>query len=455
MLVTKEILIRRALIILFWIWATFGFVADEILPTLEGMRVGINLLLDAALILLGIITLRDKEDKVLLLSFLAIGFVSTCIANRLSTVNFLNGCRDFFAMLFVPPILKYFLDDDRRRERFIKAFDRHLWVFLIIQAPCLIYQFLKYGANDHGGGSLGNGFSGIISTLIYITSFYLISKNFDRERYFHSLRKNIWLIVLLFPTFLNETKISFVFFLLYFLLLLKFDKSLIMKLAIGTPIFLVGLYFAFNMYLSSSGNEEDITDLEYYMESYLMIDDSDQLIDLAERLDEGEFGEDDDWSVDLPRFSRILLMPAVTARSDGGIFFGAGLSQFKGMSFLEQTKFAKEFEWFVNGTVLSSQMIFAQLGILGVIWALAYFIVIFRHNKRPSRDKYLRAFIIIIFLLVMLYNQSLRFPVFCIPVFYFLFRANNPSTQTGIIDENNEPTTEKTEITHEQQPAID
>lgn len=427
MILTKEIIIRRSLLILFWIWVTLGFVIDEVLPMLSGMRVGISLLLDVVLIAIGAATIRHREDKILLTTFFIIGFISTCIVNRLSIINFLNGSRDFIAMLFVPPILKYFLDNEGRKQRFVATFDKHLWVFLIIQAPCLVYQFLKYGANDHGGGSLGNGFSGIISTLIYITSFYLISRNFDRERYLQSLKKNLWLIVLLLPTFLNETKISFIFLFLYFLLLMKFDKSLIMKLAIGMPVFLIGLYFAFTMYLSSTGNEEDITDLQYYTESYLMIDDSDQLIELAERLDEGEFGDDDDWSVDLPRFSRILLMPAVTSRSDGGIIFGAGLSQFKGMSFLKQTKFAREFEWFVNGTVLSSQMIFAQLGIIGTIWAIAYFILLFQYNKTLRHDKYLRAFLIIIFVLIMLYNQSFRFPFFCIPVYFFVFMSNRPA----------------------------
>ena len=170
------------LIVLFWIWATFGFVADELLPFLEGMRVGVYLLLDAVLIILGIATIRHKSDYILLFSFLIIGFISTDIVNKLTWVNFLNGCRDFLPMLFIPPILKYFLEQDNRRERFVKAFDKHLMIFLVVQAPCLIYQFVKYGANDHGGGSLGNGFSGVISTLIYIISFYLISRDFDRTR---------------------------------------------------------------------------------------------------------------------------------------------------------------------------------------------------------------------------------------------------------------------------------
>ena len=449
MQVSKDKILFSILIVLFWIWATFGFVADELLPFLEGMRIGVYLLLDAVLIILGIATIRHKLDYILLFSFLAIGFISTDIVNKLTWVNFLNGCRDFLPMLFLPAILKYFLEQENRRERFVKVFDKHLMIFLVVQAPCLIYQFVKYGANDHGGGSLGNGFSGVISTLIYIISFYLISRDFDRTRYVESLKKNIWLIVLLLPTFLNETKISFVFMALYFLLLMKFDKTLIMRLAIALPFFLAGIYFLFNMYMSSTESEEDITNLQYYTESYLMVDDTDQLIDLAERLDEGEFGDDNDWSVDLPRFSRILLMPAVTARSDGGIVFGAGLSQFKGQSYLEQTKFAKDFEWFVNGTTLFSQIIFAQLGLLGVAWAIAFFISLFRFNKSSSRDKYLRAFLIIIFSLMMLYNQSMRFAIFCIPMFYFVYMANRPMREVGEEDSTDNIVSEIKNDVHE------
>ena len=424
MLISKEKIIRRILLALFWIWGLYGFVSDEILPVLAGMRSILYLLFDVAFVALGIATLKNKKDVVLISAFVVISFISTIMVNKLGIVNWLNGMRDFFGLLFALPIFRYFFEDDGRRQRLICVFDKHLFVFLILQAPCLIYQFVKYGANDHGGGSFGNFMSGVVSTVIYATSFYLILKKWDRDNYFKSLKNNIVYILLLFPTFLNETKISFIYFALYFFLLLKFDRKLIMRLAIAVPVFAIGMYFVYTAYMSSSQSEADITDLSYYLDEYLMTDDTDHLIELAEMLDEGEFGDDDDWTIDVPRFSRLFLMPFITADSDGGIVFGAGLSQFKGKSFLKQTKFATEYEWFVNGTVLFSQILFVQLGLIGVVWIMFYFYALFSF-KTPTTHKniYLLLLLGFIYAVTFIYLQSLRFASFCTIVTYLLFCA--------------------------------
>lgn len=441
MLISKEKIIRRILLALFWIWGLYGFVSDEILPVLADMRSILYLLFDVAFVALGIATLKNKKDVVLISAFVVISFISTIMVNKLGIVNWLNGMRDFFGLLFALPIFRYFFEDDGRRRRFITTFDKYLISLLIVQVPCMVFQFLKYGANDHGGGSLGNGYSGVISTLIYISSFYLVTRDFDRTKYFKSLKKNIWYVVLLFPTFLNETKISFLLIFLYFLLLMKFDKALIMRLAIAMPLFLTGIYFVFSMYMSATASEEDITDISYYTEAYLLTDDNDQLIELAERLDEGEFGDEDDWGIDLPRFSRILLMPAVTARSDGGVVFGAGLSQFKGKSYLQQTKFAQEFEWFVNGTIIFSQVVFSQLGLIGVVWFIILLANVFMYkvDDNRKRDRYITFYLLFIFSILMVYDQSMRYPIFCLIAFYVVIMGGlnkKEGTNLGVSADN-------------------
>ena len=62
MQVTKSIFIQRALLGVFWVLGTVGFVCDEFVPGLESLRSYILLACDAVLVLLGLMTLRHKAD---------------------------------------------------------------------------------------------------------------------------------------------------------------------------------------------------------------------------------------------------------------------------------------------------------------------------------------------------------------------------------------------------------
>ena len=62
MQVTKSIFIQRALLGVFWVLGTVGFVCDEFVPGLESLRSYILLACDAVLVLIGLMTLRHKAD---------------------------------------------------------------------------------------------------------------------------------------------------------------------------------------------------------------------------------------------------------------------------------------------------------------------------------------------------------------------------------------------------------
>ena len=141
----------------------------------------VSLFFDALLVFIGISVMNRWRDRIFALAFVAITGYTTCFSNHLSMLFFVNGLRDFISYLFLIPIFNYFLGDEERKKRTVPIFDRHLFVFLIVQAPCLIYQFLVHGACDWGGGSLGNTNSGIITTLIYAISFYLMQKRIDPD----------------------------------------------------------------------------------------------------------------------------------------------------------------------------------------------------------------------------------------------------------------------------------
>ena len=145
---TRITIYRRILFTCFWIWAVFGFVQDEILPFLVNLQSIVFVTLDIILLIMGLITARKTIDIVMGLSFIALTAISTIFVNNLTLANYLNGFREFLPFVFMVPLLRFFLDNERYRDVFIRRFDKHLLIFLIIQVPCMVYQFLKYGANE-------------------------------------------------------------------------------------------------------------------------------------------------------------------------------------------------------------------------------------------------------------------------------------------------------------------
>ena len=166
MQVTKSILIQRALIGVFWVLGTVGFICDEFVPGLESLRSYIILACDAVLVMIGLMSLRHKADLIFIGSLLLLSMTSSIVFNRLPVIFSVNGMRVFIGAMFCYPIFRYFIDDQQRRDHFIKTWDKQLEIFLWLQVFCIGYQFIIYGADDHGGGSLGNWYSGTISMLI-------------------------------------------------------------------------------------------------------------------------------------------------------------------------------------------------------------------------------------------------------------------------------------------------
>ena len=425
---TRTTIYRQILFTCFWVWAVFGFVQDEILPFLASLQSIVFFTLDIILITLGLLTVRKTFDIVLGIIFILFSALTTIFVNDLSLANYLNGLREFLPFVFMVPILRYFLHDERRCDDFIRRFDRQLLIFLIIQVPCIVYQFLKYGANDHGGGSLGNWFSGVVSTLIYITTFYLVQKNWDSEHYLNSFLRNKYMLLLLLPSFLNETKVSFVYFAIFFALLFRFDAKLIFKIALASPFIVVAYFFAYNAYMSATKAEEDSVDLNYLLFEYLSTNevDLDDMILFSEMLEHGDFGDDDDWTVDLPRMTKIALTPEVLSDSKGGLFLGAGLSHFKGGTNVKVTAFAKEYHWILNGTQPFLFFIVIQLGLVGVVWMTVFFLSLFGYMRRHrpiERNMKLTVFMGLIVIIMFFYNPAYRHPLFCAISFFVIMRT--------------------------------
>ena len=420
MLLSKSKIVMNIVLALFWVWCTFGFISEEIAPFLLSIESPLFFLFDVVMLFLGFLVLKDKWDKIFVISFLVLGYGITCIYNGYGAGFYANGLREFVYLISLLPILRY-LYESEIEEEFVKRFDRTLFIFLIVQALCITFQFVKYGANDHGGGSMGNGFSGIVSILIYIVSFYLLKKRMDPERYVGSLIENKWLVILLYPTFLNETKISFIFFILYFILLMPIDRRMFVRLMVSSPIVIAIVIILFNVYTSATGNKDDVMSVDYYMNEYLFAGDDNDIVDWMEYL--YDHGEDlaIDGSNDLPRFTKIALIPELNAEYPGHAITGYGIGQFKGGTMIARSEFYMDNEWLLRGSVPYCYQMYIQIG----LFALMFFTWMwFRLSSLRIKEKKIElgiiAFVVIQVLIILFYNDMLAY---CFPslVFFYIF----------------------------------
>ncbi|MDE6130471.1 MAG: hypothetical protein K2F74_02660, partial [Muribaculaceae bacterium] len=292
-MIEKYKLFYRTFIVLFWIMMCWGFVSEEFLPFLSKLTTFEMLFIDGAFALFGFVTIRNKGDIAVLVTFLVIGVISTIYLNGIGWYNFGNGFRDFVGIIFVVPVIRWFFRSERSAE-FVRDFDKQLKIWLYVQAFCLTWQFIRYGANDAGGGSFGYGSSGMVSTLIYLISFYLLSKNWDSSNAWKSIKENKEYLILLYPTFLNETKISFIYLMLYMLLLIKFDRTVWIKAVFLFPVFGMVMALLFSVYLDVTDQEGDEVLTWEFLSQYFFSggQDFDYDVDLAIRYFDGDFDDD-------------------------------------------------------------------------------------------------------------------------------------------------------------------
>lgn len=404
----------------FWIYSGFGFIAEEFVPPLESVRGAVMALCDFVFIALGLLTLRQRGDVIVFVSFVVLGFLSTIILGHEGIFSFLNGFRDFVGIVLVVPILRWFFTHERADE-FGRTMDRQLRIWLWVQAVTITFQFIKYGANDHGGGSMGVGASGLMSLSIYMVSFYLVARNWDADSYFASLWKNRLYIFLLYPTFLNETKVSFLLLAAYFFLLLKFDKKLVVRMLYIIPLSVALLIGLGNLYFTLTNQDAEEVLSEDFFVQYLYGNDLDFQIEVAMMIQDGTMEVDprDWWTVDIPRFGKMLLIIPELRDTDGGLTFGAGLGQFKGLTYAQPPRFARINAWLLVGSRPWTFMMFVQLGLIGLLW----FGVVMVRDLRVKGSLYPMAGRVVtmlaaVVLIIMVYNEALRSINFCVLLFY-------------------------------------
>ena len=419
-----SLIYQRLFFCIFWVGACFGFVADEMLTSLQGARSMVFLGLDALWLLLAVLTVRRRSHLIAIGVFITVSFAATCLVNGLAIVYWMNGLRDFFGILCAYPIMCYFMGDDDRRARFESALDRALLCFLLVQAFCVTYQFMLYGAGDHCGGSFGNWYSGQVSTCIYIASFHLVHRRLDTSRFFGGLRENIVPVVLLFPTFLNETKISCVLLALYIGLLWPLDRRYLVRAMWMLPVTLAMAWAAVMAYTSLVKDSDDVFSLDYVTE-YMLTD-----VDDAEG---GALWDIDHGGVtDVPRLTKIAYLPLLHEQEPGHELMGWGTGQFKGGKGIEVSEFAYEYDWLLMGSIPYVFHVHIQLGVIGVMLVAAWLVMMFvmKPSWSGGRDYNVQAYALLIILMIMCYNDSLRDLWMCSILFAFLATSFKPIKTT-------------------------
>lgn len=406
----------------YWLVAAFGFVAEEIAPFIEPMRTPVLIAADAIVIVLGLWTLHHKFDIAILVSYVIISFASTIWLNHSPLIIWLNGTRVFVGVLFLVPVLRYMWDDENRHDTFLRSLDKQLYIFLWIQAVCLTWQCIKYGACDHGGGSIGNMFSGTVSWSIYLFSFYLMRRRYDPKNLLRSIIANKWLVILLLPTFLNETKVSIILLGLYFVLLVPFDRTMIKRILLMAPAAVAIVALGCYVYVTVLPDEDsDFTNIDFLLNEYLFASDLD--IDEAVGGVSWLIEYDDTTLPDIPRASKIVFTPVVLEENPGHEWLGFGMGLYNGSSHMELTDFARKYEWLVLGTNPYLLHIFIQLGLIGTLWLIAFYVGLYRIRPRiySHRDTGTMLYSLITVLMLLIYADLPRMLVFSIMFFTFTF----------------------------------
>lgn len=419
----KSKLYVNLLLFVFWLIGGVPFFGQELASGVYLKLVSpILLIADAILVFLGLCVLRNKNDKIMLFLFIVISLLSTCVFNGTQLTLYINGIRPYISFLFILPIIRYFFDDPYRKSSFMKIMDKTLYVFLLMQLPCAVIQCIQYGAYDNVGGTLGWMQSGEMSTLVYLISLYFMRKKWnDSIGYLANIKSNLILIIALFPSFLNETKVSFIYLLLYFFFLLPMDKKMLGRVLILAPIVSIVMLLMGSFYLSIGGQKNTFS--EEFITEYIFGDADGQ--DYVEYL--LDFGSDDDLVADddfgdLARGIKIMSIPAIWDTQSHAMMLGVGLGNFKGGTNIGKTKFSEDYHWMLTGTKMTFYMFALEMGLLGLAWFLFYWILLFKEGwNRIGGIKQVVVYQIILLLITGIYNAPFTNITYGIIFMYILY----------------------------------
>lgn len=379
--------------------ATFAGLLTDVVPSAKTM---VYVAFDTLMIFLAIISLRYLSGKLIWVVL----FLLACIGVNLSysSTDFMysmNGVREILILIAMVIFYhKIFLDDNEELSAdYIAIFKRFAVIFLVAQLPVSVLQFHAHGPTDWVGGTYGNKGSGTLTLSIICLVFFV-------SDYVTSNTQRALLYFCLLPLLLNETKVSFIFLpMLIFFIHFKPRIKNIAVAIIGAAVFLL----IFNKYYSNTGGM-DVGDnslvgvfSEDFLDTYLM----------------GDIYSSDD----IPRFTKLILAWELCAENARTLLFGIEWGIFKGGTVVEASQFAQSIQWLLSGTRPYLFFLLLQGGLLligGLFWMLFHINRYFLNYN----NKY-KTFLMLVFLIILVYNDPLRNQGFVTIYFFCMTYANS------------------------------
>lgn len=299
----------------------------------------------------------------------------------------LNGLRQPLFLLCTLIVL-YDFAQSARWDAIVQTFNAFLVIFAVLQIPLSLIQFFKFGASDYVGGTYGyTGGSGNLTLLVFIIAFYFIVRSsWYKDADSIRVRSVLLYSLFLLPCTVNETKISFVFLVVYVLLLTTSQKNLLKSLpllALGVLLVMVLNYY-YGQTVQSPANLLD----PQFLERYLLYDPRE--------------------NIDVPRFQKLVLMFRFMHWDPIQVLFGLGYGIFAGENILGTSSFGRSL-WYFQGTRILLQGVWIQGGLIAVLLLIlpSFWFLKRRSLLVSSNMRRFHSFLVFFLATAWMYNEAL------------------------------------------------
>jgi len=394
-------------ILLIYLTGFSAFVWDLLKMT---SKTALYLSYDILIISLAILSFSYMRSRLIyIVLFILSGIVMNLTYSETSLFQSFNGIREILlviaAVIFFNKI--FAKGNEALVEEYITIMKNFAWVFLIVNVPIALSQYLINGPTDAVGGSYGYGGSGVL-TLSIICLVYFMQLHYQGRFVLSAI-----LFLTLVPLFWNETKVSFILIpALIFVLKVKPKLGNIL-LAVGGAIL---FFFIFNHFFAATFLDFDNSASGIFSKDFL----SDYLAA--------------DVSVynDIPRITKIVLAWNMMLDNITVMFFGFEYGIFRGGNSVDLSQFTITNQWMLFGTRPYVFFLMTQGGLFLVV---GFFALAFHANNFLRNSNKFQWFLFGLLMLIMVYNDTFRNHCFVISFFFMVFFARSPAYRKLVGDE--------------------
>ena len=425
-----KIYLKYRINILFVILYVFSFYKGigYFIPAFNASITIVMILCSIVLFLVSLFSYKylTKKFVYFLIGLLVLFLASTIFARDISLPLSFLGILDIISIFSCIAIV----NEIESRKKFMILFNRILIfckIFLIVQIPVSILQYIRYGANDFVSGTLGSGGSGILTCMCILCVFLLIKSSDVFIKKTYEFKYNYIKIIIfsigLIPIFLNETKVSIILLPLLFLGIANFKGVR----SLYGPLLLISLFFFIysNLYSNDSTSSFGFADIfsGSFLDEYLM----------------GDLSETDGDFRDIPRFTKMMYAFKEFGNNLQSFFLGNDYGAFKGGTSVAKSTFAKNYEWLLIG---SRPLIFNLFIMGGFLFTIVFIIFIFKYIfirlGNLNTNLGIKILFAGMFVILLFYNDSLLFQGFSCMYILAIYCAKKIELQKFIYESRKE-----------------